>query len=698
MRKSALLAASAVVALSFAAAGSAFAASGAAASGAAAADTTPSLVSPHYGKWGFDPAAIDRSVKPGDDFFQFANGNALKTMEIPSDRTRYGNFDVLSVLSENRVHSILEAAAASPKDAREAKIGAYYKAYMDEARIEALGDAPLQKDLQRVRDAKTHSDIVAIMGDVHGEFYASLFGGGVGPDGKDPTKYAFQMRSGGLGLGDRDFYLKDTPRNKEIRAKYVPYIEQMLTLAKWPNPHDAALAVMAFETKMAEASWTREMSRDRDKTYNPMSTAELAAYAPGFDWPRYFTTLEVPGLNRVILGDNTAFKAKAKIFAGTPVETLKAWEAFQTADAAAPLLSKAFVDARFEFRNKTLGGQPEQGPRWKRAVAATDGALGEAVGASYVEKYFPPEAKAQMLELVGNIKVALRHRIENLEWMSPDTKKKAVEKLDHFSVKIAYPEKFRDFSKLEVSPTDLYGDVKRSRYFEWQRRVVRYHQPVDRTDWNMAPQVVNANYNPPFNEILFPAAILQPPFFDPKADPAVNYGGIGGVIGHEISHGFDDQGRKSDGYGRLTDWWTAEDAGKFKERTDRLDKQYSANVPLASHPEEHIVGATTMGENIGDMGGINLALDAYHASLKGKPAPVLDGLTGDQRVFLGWAQVWRSKIRDNALLQQIHTDPHSPSTARVNEVVRNVDSWYTAFDVKPGDKLYLSPTERTHIW
>jgi putative endopeptidase len=600
------------------------------------------------------------------------------------------------VLSENRVHGILEDAAAHPRDAREAKIGAYYKAFMDEGRIEALGDKPLQADLQRIRAAKSHEDIVSIMGDSHGAFYASIFGGGVGPDSKDPTKYAFQMRSGGLGLPDRDYYLK--PSFAETRAKYVAYIQTLLTLAKWPEPEASAKAVMDFETKMAEASWTREQSRDRDKTYNPISTAELSAYAPGFDWPRYFAAVDVPGLDRVILGDNTAFTVKAKIFAETPVETLKAWEAFHMADESAPYLNKAYVDARFEFRNKTLSGQPEQGPRWKRAVAVTEGALGEAVGQSYVEKYFPPEAKAQMLELVGNIKVALAHRIENLEWMSPDTKKQALEKLAHFSVKIAYPEKFRDYSKLEVTPDDLYGDVKRSRRFEWERRVNRFHQPVDRSDWNMTPQTVNANYNPPFNEILFPAAILQPPFFDPHADPAVNYGGIGGVIGHEISHGFDDQGRKSDGYGRLRDWWTPEDAAKFKQRTDRLGAQYSANAPLPSKPDEHINGATTMGENIGDMGGINLALDAYHASLKGKPAPVIDGLTGDQRVFLGWAQVWRSKIRDSALIQQLHTDPHSPSTARVNEVVRNVDAWYAAFDVKPGDKLYIPPEQRVHIW
>jgi len=372
--------------------------------------------------------------------------------------------------------------------------------------------------------------------------------------------------------------------------------------------------------------------------------------------------------------------------------------AFHTTESVAPLLPKRFVDAQFEFRSKELAGQPEQRARWKRAVAATDGALGEAVGEIYVERYFPASAKAQMLELVGNIKTALGHRIENLEWMSPDTKKQALDKLAHFTVKIAYPDKFRDYSKLEISPTDLYGDVKRARQFEWNREVARFRQAVDRTEWGMTPQTVNAYYNSTLNEIVFPAAILQPPFFDPKADPAVNYGGIGGVIGHEISHGFDDQGRKSDGNGVLRDWWTTDDAKGFQARADRLGAQYSANAPIAGKPNEHINGKLTMGENIGDMGGINLALDAYHASLKGKPAPVIDGLTGDQRVFLGWAQVWKAKAREDALIQQLHTDPHSPSTARVNEVVRNVDAWYAAFDVKPGDKLYLAPADRVHIW
>ena len=655
------------------------------------------LVSPHYGTWGFDPAALDRSVKPGDDFFTFANGEALKTLEIPPDRTRYGNFDVLGELSERRVHAILEeAAAAKAKPGSEkAKIGAFYKAFMDEARVEARGDKPLQKDLAAIRAAKSRDDLVKLMADPRHGYYASIFGGGIGQDAKAPDRYAFLLGSGGLGLPDRDYYLSDTPRFKEIRAKYVAYVAKLLTLARWPDPQANAEAVMALETKLAEASWTRIQRRDRDKTYNPMTPAELAAYAPGFDWSGYFAELEVPGLDRVIVSDNTAFPAKAKTFGETPLDTLKAWEAFHTIDGAAPVLSKAYVDTRFEFRSKTLAGQPELQARWKRAVTAIDGSLGEAVGQVYVARYFPPSAKAQMLELVGNIKLALRHRIEGLDWMSPETKQKALAKLDQFTVKIAYPDKWRDYSKLAVSSTDLYGDVARARQFDWDRDVARFHKPVDRSEWGMTPQTVNAYYNSTMNEIVFPAAILQPPFFDPKADPAINYGGIGGVIGHEISHGFDDQGRKSDGSGRLTDWWTADDKSKFNARADRLGKQYDADAPL---PGEHIQGGLTMGENIGDMGGINLGLDAYHASLHGQPAPVIDGFTGDQRVFLGWAQVWRQKIRTDALIQQLHTDPHSPATARVNEVVRNVDAWYLAFDVKPGDKLYLAPEDRVHIW
>ncbi len=656
----------------------------------------PGVTTPRYGQHGFDLAGRDLSVKPGDDFFRYANGKYVDAMQIPPDRTTFGNFAILSVLSENRVHKILDDAAAGKggKDPIDAKLGAYYRAFMDEAKIEALGAQPLQPDLAKIRAATTREQLAALMGDKNTPI-DNLFGAFVAPDAKDPGRYTVLMGSGGTGLPDKDYYLKDTPDFLKARAAYKVYIAKMLTLAGWPDPAGNADAIMALETQMARASWDRVQRRDRDKTYNPMTPAELQAFAPGYDFKRFLAASDLDGAQKVVLSDNTAFPAKAKIYAETPVPVLQAWMAFSLADNMSPYLSKAFYDARFEFRNKTLGGQPEQPVRWKRAVAATSGALGEGLGKIYVQQYFPPEAKAQMLELVGNIKAVLKTRIDNLDWMGPDTKARAQEKLAKFTVKIAYPDKWRDYSALQVSDNDLYGDVKRSNAFEWEYRVRRLNQPVDRQEWGMTPQTVNAYYNSTQNEIVFPAAILQPPFFDPKGDPAYNYGGIGGVIGHEIGHGFDDQGRKSNGDGVLKDWWTAEDATKFKAKTDALGAQYSAFEIL---PGERVNGQLTMGENIGDASGINLALAAYHNSLKGRPAPKVDGYTGDQRVFLGWAQVWRGKTRDAAMIQRLHTDPHSPERARVNGPMRNVDAWYAAFDVKPGDKLYLPPEQRVKIW
>ncbi len=647
---------------------------------------------PHFGDWGFDLTGVDRQVKPGDDFYKFANGGYLARTEIPADRTRFGNFDRLSVLSENRVHAILEEASAHPT-LKSARIGAFYKAFMGEARVEALGAAPIQRDLKQIRTAASRDDLIGLMGD-HQRLRRSLFGVAISADGKDPTRYAVYAASGGIGLPDKDYYLK--PAFAETRAKYEVYIARMLTLADWPDPVGKAHDIMAFETRLAEVSWDRAERRNRDKTYNPMTPDELCAYAPGFDFHRLLATSDLGQVKRVVVSDNTAFPKKAAIFAQTPVDTLKAWMAFNIADASAPYLSKAFVDAGFDFRSRTLGGQPEQRPRWKRAVATINAALGEAVGEIYVQRYFPAESRAKVLALVGHIRAALALRIDKLDWMSPQTKAAAQVKLAKFTVKIGYPDKFRDYSAVEVRPDDLYGNVLRAEAADWARVVNRLNKPVDRSDWSITPQTVNAYYSPPFNEIVFPAAILQPPFFDPSADPAVNYGAIGGVIAHEVSHGFDDQGRKSNGDGVLTDWWTAEDAAGFTARAERLSAQYEAlDIDI---PGEHINGHLTLGENIGDMGGINLALDAYHTSLGGHPAPVIGDTTGDQRVFFGWAQVWWEKMRDEARRQQLHTDPHSPGSARVNAVVRNVDSWYDAFGVKPGDKLYVAPADRVKIW
>jgi putative endopeptidase len=652
------------------------------------------LASPKYGAWGFDTSGMDTSVKPGDDFFTYANGKWAARTEIPSDRTRFGNFDKLSVLSEARVHAIaMDAAAGKLTDPDGAKIGAAYASFMNEALADKLGAKPIAPELAQIRAAKTKDDFTALMGKANTSGFTTILPVGISTDAKSPQKYTVMAGAGGLGLPDRDYYLQAAFAAK--KAKYQTYVQQMLTLAGWPKPAENAKAIVDFETKLAEASWTRVERRDRDKTYNPATLAELNAMTPGVDWNRYLAANELPGVQRVVVTTNTAFPKFAKIYADTPLETLKAWQAFHVADGAAPYLSKPFVDAHFEFRNKELAGQPEQQPRWKRGVAFTNTAIGESVGRVYVARYFPPEAKAKMDALVGDIHTALQARIEKLNWMGDATKAKALEKLSKFTVKIAYTAKWRDYSKLVLKRDDLYGNAQRAGVFEWRREVARLNGPVDKSEWGMTPQTVNAYYNSVNNEIVFPAAILAPPFFDPNADPAINYGGIGGVIGHEISHGFDDQGRKSNGDGVLTDWWTAEDATKFKVQTDRLGAQYSAFEPL---PGAHVIGGLTMGENIGDMGGLSLALDAYHASLHGKPAPIIDGLTGDQRVFLGWAQVWREKIRDETLRQRLVTDPHSPAIYRVNGTIRNIEGWYTAFDVQPGEKLYVAPEQRVRIW
>jgi putative endopeptidase len=652
------------------------------------------LASPKYGTWGFDLSGMDTSVKPGDDFFRYADGKWADRTEIPSDRTRFGNFDKLSVLSENRVHDIaIEAASGKLSDKDGAKIGAAYASFMNQALADKLGAKPIQPELAQIRAAKTKADFADLMAKANVTGFDSILPVGITIDAKSPNKYAVLAATGGLGLPDRDYYLQ--PSFAPKKAKYLAYVEQILTLAGWDHPAENAKAIVDFETKLADASWTRVERRDRDKTYNPANPAELNAMTPGLDWNRYLTAAGLPGVQRVVVTTNTAFPKFARIYADTPLETLKAWQAFHVADSAAPYLSRPFVEARFTFRNKELAGQPEEQPRWKRAVAFTDSVIGESVGRVYVARYFPPESKAKMDALVDDIHTALKARIEKLDWMGDATKAKALEKLSKFTVKIGYTAKWRDYSKLTLKPDDLYGNRERAAVYEWNRDVVRLNEPVDKSEWGMTPQTVNAYYNSVNNEIVFPAAILAPPFFDPSADPAINYGGIGGVIGHEISHGFDDQGRKSDGDGVLRDWWSAEDAAKFKVQTDRLSAQYSAFEPL---PGAHVQGGLTMGENIGDMGGLSLALDAYHASLHGRPAPVIDGLTGDQRVFLGWAQVWREKIRDEALRQQLATNPHSPAIYRVNGTIRNVAGWYDAFGVKPGDKLYVAPEERVHIW
>jgi len=660
---------------------------------AAAADLA-SMEAPRMGVWGFDLGGRDLAAQPGDDFYKFANGAWDSKAVIPSDRSRYGVFDALRELSDSRSNAVIEAAAADQAaQGEKAQIGALYRSFMDEAGIEALDARPLEPSLDDIRMAGTRDDIARVMGRANTAFHGSFFDAAIHDDARDTRRYAVILGQAGLGLPDRDYYLQ--PQFAEKKVHYRDYAAQMLRSINWPNPEAAAQQIVDLESRIAAASWSRAERRDDVKMYNAMSVDELEKLAPGFAWRTYLSAAGLGAVNRVVVGEKTAFPKIAAIFADTPVDTLKAWQAFTAADAAAPYLSKRFVDARFAFRSKTLQGQPEQRPRWKRGAALLGDQIGEAVGRLYVDAYFPADSKARMEALVSDLKTAMGGRIQALTWMGPQTKQRAMDKLAKFTVKIAYPDKWRDYSGLELRDDDLVGNVQRAAAFDWRYRVGRLAGPVDRQEWAMTPQTVNAYYSSTKNEIVFPAAILQPPFFDPQADDAVNYGAIGAVIGHEITHGFDDQGRQSDGDGILNDWWTAADAERFIAQTKRLGLQYGAYEPIAGGK---VNGELTMGENIADLGGLLLALDAYRTSLKGRAAPVIDGLTGDQRVFLGWAQVWRSKQRDDALRQQLAADPHAPPYYRVNGVVRNIDAWYRAFGVKPGDALYLAPEDRVKIW
>jgi putative endopeptidase len=649
---------------------------------------------PRLGTWGYDLSGRDASVSAGDDFFQYANGSYLKSLVIPADRTRFGAFDSLNELSQNRMRAVVEKTAADKAATGDtAKVGGLYRSFVGEAKVEALGAKPLAADLAKVKALKTKSEIARQMGVTAGAFGGSIFGAGIAEDAKDPDHYAVYLSQAGLGMPDRDYYLE--PSFAPQKAKYEQYVARMLTLAHWPKPAENAKAIVALETEIAKVSWTRAERRDDNKMYNATPVGDLPKLAPGFDWAAYLAGAKLTKVGMVVVGEKTAFPKIADLFAKAPIETLKAWEAFALVDQAAPYLPKAFDEAHFDFHNKTLGGQQAQLPRWKRGVALVDSQVGEAFGKAYVDAYFPAESKAKMLALVGDIRTAMRARIAKLDWMSPATKAKAYEKLDSLRVKIGYPDKWRDYSGLVIKDADLYGNVERAAAFDWAFRAGRLGGPVDKAEWGMTPPTINAYYNPTGNEIVFPAAILQPPFFDPEGDMAVNYGGIGGVIGHELTHGFDDQGRRYDAHGKLTDWWTAEDAKRFEAEATKLGKEYGAFEVL---PGAKINGDLTMGENIADLGGLLLALDAYHASLKGQPAPIIDGLTGDQRVFLGWAQVWRGKTRDDRLRQQLVSDPHSPNRARVDVPVTNIDAFYQAFGVKAGDKMYVAPADRVRIW
>lgn len=662
---------------------------------------------PMYGEAGFDQAGQDLSTKPGDDFFRFANGAWLDKAVIPEDKPALSLRLIASMQTEEQLHEIMEVAAATAghePTTLEGKVGAFYKSFMDEARIEQLGAAPLKPLLDAVRAAKTRSELAALMGANNYEFSGSLFNLYPDIDLKDPSKYAVYLSQSGLSLPDRDYYLKADFATQ--KAVLEAYIAKVLTLIGWEDPAGNAKAIIAFETAVANASWTRAQQRDPVATYNKMTVAELEAMAPGFDFKAFLKNAMIHR-DTVIVSEKSAFPLLAKVFADTPVGVLQAWQAFRTADDAAPYLSSTFVNAHFEFHAKALTGQAVLSVRWKRGVHTVSGGdfdagdrydifgnIGWAVGDLYTAKYFPPSAKAKIEELVLNLKAAFRARIETLDWMSPATKAEALKKLDTYTIKVGYPDNPRDYSRLVLTDNDLLGNLRAAARHNWDFYLARLDGAVDRSDWLMTPQTNDA-YNGSLRDIVFPAAILTPPIFDANADPAINFGAAGGVIGHELTHGFDDQGRQLDSTGALRDWWTKEDAATFNARAAILGDQYSTYEPV---PGAKVNGALTMGENIADLGGLTLALAAYHTYLGGKPAPVIGGLTGDQRVFLAWAQAWRGKVKDDFVRRQVVSDPHSPRQYRVNGVVRNIDAWYAIFNVKPGDKLYVPPEKRVKIW
>jgi putative endopeptidase len=668
--------------------------SAAAAQDTAAPATVPAAAKAAIGDFGLDLSAGNAQVKPGDDFFAYANGAWYDTFTIPADKASFGPFNRLDDLSKQRVRGIIEqtAAAHAAAGTPEQQIGDYYAAYMDEAAIEANGLTPAQGDLARIAAVRTRAQIAQLFGE---QGFASLFDVQLPADFKNPDRYCIFISESTLGLPDRDYYLKDDPQVKELRAKYVAYIAQMLTLGGESDAPGKARAIMAFETAAAQVQWPIEKRRDVSAIYNPRSRQQLLAFAPGFPWQAFLEAQQLGDRQQLVLGELSAIRDLAALFNRTPVPTLRAFLTFHYLSSHAPYLPKRFDEARFAFYGQTMRGQPQQRERWKRAVDAVDDAIGESVGRVYVAQYFPPESKVKMQQLVADLRAALSERIDALDWMTPQTKTRAHEKLVAFTPKIGYPDKWKDYSALVIHRDDLLGNVRRAAQWQWNYQVARLDQPVDRGEWQMTPQEINAYYNPSNNEIVFPAAILQPPFFDPYADAAVNYGAIGAVIGHEMGHGFDDQGRKFGPDGAMQDWWTAQDAGVFRARTARLIKEFSAFEAL---PGLKVNGANTIGENIGDLGGLNMAHEAYRISLKGQPAPVMGGLTGDQRFFLAYAQVYRSKYREGLLREVVMSDVHSPDNFRVNGPLPNIDAWYAAFGVQPGDKLYIRPEERVRIW
>ena len=663
-------------------------------------------------RWGFDTSAMDKTAKPGDDFFRYANGSWLDRAVVPPDKSIVGVWDDVRDRTAAQVRSILEDAAtnveADPTTVK-GKVGAFFRSFMNEGRVELLGIAPIEAELDAIRTATTSTEIAALMGQSPGGFFGTLFRLSIRPDKSDPTRYRVYVTQWGLGLPDRDYYFKDDFAAQ--RNAYERYVAALLELIGWPDSRAAASRVVRFETRVAEASWTKVQQRDPLATYNPMTVVDLTILAPGFPWREFLSGAGLGAVDDVVVAEKSAFPLLAAIFADTALDTLQAHLAFSVADAAASYLPMPFVEANFELRDRTLSGQQAERPRWWRGTRAVAGGnigkviipgdrrevfgnMGWAVGQLYVDAHFPPSTQRAIDALVANLVAAYRHRLQALDWMSAQTKQEALRKLDTYTVKVGAPKQWRDYTALVIRDDDLIGNVRRAATHNWAHFVAELPQPVDKSEWFATPQTVDA-YNGILRDIIFPAAILQAPFFDADADPAINYGAAGAIIGHELTHGFDDQGRRFDAQGTLRDWWQPADDRAFQARAGSLGVQFSGYRPI---PDLAVNSTLTMGENIADLGGLTLALEAYRMSLDGRPPPIIGGFTGEQRVFLGWAQAWRGTYRNEEMRKRIASDPHSPPQFRVNGPVRNIDAWYKAFDVRPGDKLYLPPQQRVRIW
>ena len=651
---------------------------------------------------GIDFSGLDTAVRPQDDLFRHMNGRWLLSTEIPADKSNYGSFTALADSARDNVRSIIEESARKPANEIGRKIGDFYQSYMNEELINRKGLDPLQAELAAIDALGSIEDVVAYFGWTAALGIPSPIGFMIDVDDKDSARYLANVAQYGLTLPDRDYYLQDKDNYKNARQALIAYITRLYALTKRPGGDVAASNILKLETSLAQVQWSKTELRDAEKRYNLYRTADLGKLTGTFPWQRFFDSCGLPKLDEVNVVTPSYFQSLAEMIRTPGVEGWKEYLRFRVLDAAAPYLPQDFVDAHFELHERAVSGVPQQQPRWKRGVDATAGAgagdfgvLGDALGQLYVDKHFPAESRRQMNQLVKNLLKTYETSIQELAWMTPATKQKALEKLSHITTKIGYPDEWRDYSKLEIRPDDLVGNIRRSSEFEYQRRLSRLHLPVDRKEWGMTPQTVNAYYNPSLNEIVFPAAILQPPFFDAQADDAVNYGGIGAVIGHEISHGFDDQGSRYDAKGNLSNWWTDEDRQAYEALTNRLVAQFDEYEAL---PGRKLNGKLTLGENIADLSGMAIAFKAYRLSLEKADGPVIEGYTSSQRFFLGWAQIWRRKYRDDELARRLVVDPHSPSLFRANGPVRNLDAFFEAFQIKPADKMFKPKADRIQIW